>query len=146
MGGLVALTAAARASRDRLAWGMTACVLLVLFGSEVSALHVEVDRVSYGKLVYLPLLIVLALSVRRLARIPPAASLARAALVTLVGAYAIHLFGHRVIEALGWGAATWPYQLKVGLKEGGELAGWLLLLVALWRMAQPGPRATSTTG
>jgi hypothetical protein len=43
----------------------------------------------------------------------------------------VHIFGARVLAALGWGPETVVYQVKVGIKEGAELGGWLLLLIAL---------------
>jgi hypothetical protein len=36
-----------------------------------------------------------------------------------------------VVQALGWGTGSWAYQVKVGLKQGTELAGWLLILLGL---------------
>jgi hypothetical protein len=41
-----------------------------------------------------------------------------------------------VVEALGWGSGSWVYQVKVGIKEGAELAGWLLVVVALTRLTR----------
>jgi hypothetical protein len=45
----------------------------------------------------------------------------------------VHVLGPHVVQALGWGTDSWAYQVEVGLKEGMELAGWLLLVFALWR-------------
>ena len=58
-------------------------------------------------------------------------------MLTLIISYAIHVFGVQAVEALGWGIESLAYQLKVGVKQGTELAGWLLLVLALWRLARP---------
>jgi hypothetical protein len=143
VGSLIALLRAARASRDRRLWAAGGASLLLVFVVEASPVHVQVDRLSYGKLVYLPLLVALSVSVWRLAHGLSSAPLMRAALGALVAAYAIHIFGLHVVEALGWGTGSWAYQLKVGLKEGAELAGWLLLVLVLWRLARVAPVSTS---
>ncbi len=135
-GTVMALLRAGRAG-DRLLWALCGVVLLVLFVVEVSPVHVEVDRLSYGKLIYLPLLITLVAGVTRLAAGRAPASLVRVAVLTLVASYAIHVFGVRIVEALGWGIQSLAYQLRVGVKQGAELAGWLLLVLALWRLARP---------
>lgn len=106
---------------------------------EVSPAHVEVDRLSWGKLIYLPLLVGLAASVGHLAKRFGQNRLMWIALGALAASYAVHVFGPQVVERFGWGTDSWAYQVKVGLKEGSELAGWLLLVIALWRMGQRPP-------
>lgn len=133
--GSLALGHAVGSARDRAAWAATGAVLLALFVVEASPAHVEVDRHSFGKLVYLPLLLVLVVAVWRLAVLPGTASAARVALAVLAVSYSIHLFGLGVVKALGWGPESLAYQIKVGLKQGTELAGWLLLMLVLWRVA-----------
>jgi len=64
------------------------------------------------------------------------APLVRAAILVLIVAYVVHVLGARVVEALGWGSGSWVYQVKVGIKEGAELAGWLLVVVALTRLTR----------
>ncbi len=53
----------------------------------------------------------------------------------LLASLAIHVLGPSAVRALGWGPDSWAYQVKVGLKEGSELAGWVLLLPPLARLA-----------
>jgi hypothetical protein len=53
----------------------------------------------------------------------------------LLASLAIHVLGPSAVRALGWGPDSWAYQIKVGLKEGTELAGWVLLLPPLARLA-----------
>ncbi len=141
IGTVIALLRSTRRDHRRL-WTLSAAVLLVLFVAEASPAHVEVDRIDYGKLIYLPLLIALAIAVGRLAVGRPSLALAAAGGLTLAVAYFIHVFGLHIVELLGWGPQSLAYQLKVGVKQGTELAGWLLLVLALWRLARAAPSAT----
>jgi peptidoglycan/LPS O-acetylase OafA/YrhL len=136
VGALIALLKALQAGDDRKLWSAIAVALLLLFIVEVSPLHVQVDALSYGKLIYLPLLAGLVVSVWRLAAGSDEAVLVRAGLASLIVSYAVHLWGMHVVEALGWGSGSGVYQLKVGIKEGAETGGWLALVWALWRLAR----------
>jgi hypothetical protein len=138
IGAVIAIMPARRVGHRRMLWGAVAGVLALLFIVEVSAVHVIVDRHSYGKLIYLPLLAALVLCLWRLTLGSEQAPLVGAAILILMLAYVVHLFGASVVEALGWGGGSWVYQVKVGIKEGAELAGWLLLVVALGRLARDG--------
>jgi hypothetical protein len=131
-GGALALLRARRAGGRRAWWGATAAALIILFVAEVSPAHVDVDRLSYGKLIYVPLLACLVVCVRRLVDGSDQGTVMWVGLATLAGSYAVHVLGPQVVQTLGWGTDSWAYQLKVGLKEGAELAGWLLLVLALW--------------
>jgi len=138
-GGGLAVRGARRGGGQRGLWVVTATALILLFVAEVSPAHVHVDRLSWGKLIYLPLLVCLAVSVVRLARDSAHSSIMSVALAALAASYAVHIFGPRVVAALGWGTDSSAYQIKVGLKEGLELAGWLLMVIALWRLGQRHP-------
>ena len=138
-GGLAALRAG-RAARRRLWWGATAAALVFLFVVEVSPAHVQVDRLSYGKLIYVPLLGCLVVCVVRLVQGSDQVTMVRVALAVLAASYAVHVLGPGAVRALGWGTDSWAYQAKVGLKEGTELSGWLLLVFALWRVGSPAGR------
>jgi hypothetical protein len=135
---VIAMVTAIRIGHRQTLWGAAAGVLVLLFVVEVSSVHVIVDRHSYGKLIYLPLLTVLVLCVWLLTVGSEQAPLVWAAILVLMLAYVVHVFGARVVEALGWGAGSWVYEVKVGIKEGAELAGWLLLIAALTRLACDG--------
>jgi hypothetical protein len=135
---VITILTAIRAGQRRTLWGAIAGVQALLFVVEVSSVHVIVDRHSYGKLIYLPLLAVLVLCLWLLTMGTEQAPLVCAAILVLMLAYVVHVFGARVVEALGWGSRSLVYQMKVGLKEGAELAGWLLLVVALTRLARNG--------
>jgi hypothetical protein len=62
---------------------------------------------------------------------PLAGRTCRAGCVLLVGAFGLHVFGATVLHALGIGDNSWTYQVKVALKEGLEIAGWLLVASGL---------------
>jgi hypothetical protein len=134
-GAAVALLAAARSIPPRAWWGATAGILILLCLVEASPAHVQVDRVANGKLVYSPLLVVLVVCVWRLLGRSDQAALMFSGLVALFVSYTIHIFGMAVMHALGWASDSWGYQARAALKEGMELAGWLLLVLALWRLA-----------
>jgi len=136
LGGGLAAFRAWHAPRRRRWWGATAAALVFLFVVEVSPAHVQVDRLSYGKLIYVPLLACLVVCVLRLVEGSEQVTEMRVALAALAGSYAIHVLGPDAVRALGWGTDSWAYQVKVGLKEGTELSGWLLLVLALWRSGQ----------
>jgi hypothetical protein len=44
----------------------------------------------------------------------------------LVGSYALHLLGGALADAVG-GEHSWTYQVGAALKEGTEVAGWLIV-------------------
>jgi hypothetical protein len=117
-------------------WAVTATSLFLLFVVEVSPAHVHVDRLAWGKLLYLPLLVCLAASLARLAHGSGHGRIMWVALAALAASYTVHIFGPHVVAAFGWGTDSLAFQAKVGLKEGAELAGWLLMVVALWRIGQ----------
>jgi hypothetical protein len=60
-----------------------------------------------------------------------AARTCRTGCVLLVCAFALHVFGAALLRSLGIGVDSWPYQVKVALKEGLEIAGWLLVASGL---------------
>ena len=132
LGGGMAALRARRAGQRRTWWCATAAGLILLFVIEMSPVHAQIDRLSYGKLVYVPLLICLVMCVVRLLEDSGQATALRVALACLAVSYAVHVLGPAAVRALGWETDSWVYQLKVGLKEGMELSGWALLTWALW--------------
>ena len=44
----------------------------------------------------------------------------------LVLSFAIHVVGGPALAHLGWGGNSWPYQVKVAIKEAAEISGWML--------------------
>ena len=51
----------------------------------------------------------------------------------LVGSYVLHVLGGSLADA--GGEHSWPYQLGVALKEGTEVAGWLIVGLGCCRAA-----------
>lgn len=131
----VALVASRRRAQRGL-WLAAAAALAFLCISETSGLHAEIDKMSWGKLVYIPVLLILAGCLWRLAGAGPARGVIRAGLTLLILSYAIHVLGPHVLQALGLRASNWAYQTKVGLKQGTELAGWLLVLLGVWTLTR----------
>ena len=68
--------------------------------------------------------------------------LIRAGCAILIGSYAIHALGTSVVSALGYGPASWPYQIKLVVKHSGELAGWTIIATGLATI-YPGSRRLS---
>jgi hypothetical protein len=66
----------------------------------------------------------------------------RSGCVLLVIAFGLHVFGALVLKRLGVAVDSWPYQVKVALKEGSELSGWLVIASALAAAAWSARRST----
>lgn len=60
-----------------------------------------------------------------------AARMCRVGCMLLVSAFVLHVFGGPGLHRLGVHDYSWPYQVKVALKEGSEIAGWLLVASGL---------------
>lgn len=132
----VCLAAAWRAPRQRATWVATATVLLFFASDELSGLHTTIGDLRYGKLLYLPLLAVLVYCVWRLTKDGANRVVVRASGALLLASYVIHVLDpHRIARVLAWPAGGWAFQCVVVLKEGMELAGVLLALLALCRTA-----------
>jgi hypothetical protein len=130
------LVAFRRTAEERTTWLLTTVVLAFLAIDEISPLHTKVDAMSWGKLVYAPVLIVLCVCLWRLSQRRTDGVLVRAGVLTLIVSFAIHVLGPHIVHALGWSSAGWAYQTKVALKAGSEVAGWLLVLFGLRQLAR----------
>jgi hypothetical protein len=126
--------AAARPGRRRLAWRVAATAFAVLFVDSITRLH---EHVAHWPLVYAPIVAALAVAVVVVAAGRPAGRLVVAAVALLCVSLAIHVAGPSVVRALGWTAYGFAFQVKVALKEGSELGGWVMLLTGLARRASP---------
>jgi hypothetical protein len=71
---------------------------------------------------------------------PLAGRVCRAGCVLLVCAFALHAFGPAVLHAFGVKDYSWPDQVKIALKEGLEIGGWLLVASGLATTAWFGAR------
>jgi hypothetical protein len=131
-GAAIALAALVRRAREPIAWVLLATILALLFLDEISGLHARVDTLDHGKLLYAPLLALLAAAAWRVTRRTAQLSNLRAGAALLLASYAIHVLEpHSIARALGWSANGWAFQSVVATKEGTELAGLLLALLAL---------------
>jgi hypothetical protein len=135
----VGLIGAWRSQRQRSLWSAVAGILGFLSIDEISSLHAQIDQMSWGKVLYAPILLALCVCVWRLSDGGERSVVVRAGLATLLVSFGIHVFGPHVVHALGWGTDSWAYQAKVALKQGTELAGWLLVLWGLWRLVLSRP-------
>jgi hypothetical protein len=68
------------------------------------------------------------------------------ALALLFLSFAVHVVGAKVVAALGFGADSWPSELKGILKHSSELAGWMLLATGLGAGGQEAHRHDVLTG
>jgi hypothetical protein len=131
-GAVLALFGARRSTTRRRLWISVAVILALFLFDEVSSQLTRFDRISYGKLLYAPLLLVLVISICRLAAGTDQVSLLLVGLLTLLVSYLTHVFVLSLV--IGWGYYSWAYQAVVGIKEGAALGGLVLLLSALWRL------------
>lgn len=119
-------------SSDRWLWCATAAILAAFFVDEASALHGQVGNLD--KLLYAPLLAALVVCVWRLTAKGRERVMVLFGLGTLLLAFAMHVAGLHTLRPLGY--MNYTYQAGVGFKEGTELAGLILVVVALWRRAR----------
>ena len=139
-GAVIGAIGARRVARKRRAWLALAALFAVLFLDNVTRFH---THIGVWPLIYAPLFGGLLVAVLAVSRDTELAGTTVAAIALLVVSLGIHVFGHQLVSDLGWGADSWPYQVKVALKEGTELAGWVLLVPALASLAfrtEPSPR------
>ncbi len=140
LGAAVSLAGARGQPERRATWVANAAMLALFFADEISELHTEIGSLSYGKLLYAPILAVLAYCVWSLTRRGAYFAVVRAAAALLVSAYVIHVLDpHNIARTLGWTVGGWAFQVVVAVKEGTELAGVLLALLALSGAASSPP-------
>jgi hypothetical protein len=122
----------------------------LLLGSLLGLLAVE-NRVRvreqsvHRPLIYVPVLGVLFVAlVWTSLRWPSAARrVLWAGLASLVFSFALHKLAPHVLAHYGYGPGDWPYEVKVSLKESGEVCGWILIATGL--IAAPPNRQASST-
>ena len=133
VGSLAASYGGLKARSRRWQWWATAAILALFLLDELSALHAQIGQASFGKLLYSPILVGLVFSVWLLARDSPQRVIVGTGLATLFICFGVHVIGLRLLRPLGYYSV--PYQAGVGIKEGMELAGLLLIVPALWSLA-----------
>jgi hypothetical protein len=74
---------------------------------------------------------------------PRARAIVRVALLLLAISFVIHIVGPKIIDALGYGYRTWPYEIKALSKHTTELAGWILISAGIFAGGLGGSRITS---
>jgi len=138
-GTVLCVAGAARAGGGgrRRAWRAAAILMAVLLADNVTRLH---EHVPHWPVVYAPLVVGLGVAMAAVAAGRPGARLVHAAVALLCLSLVIHVAGPRAVSALGWSPTSLAFQVKVGLKEGTELAGWVLLLTGLARLVPVGVR------
>jgi hypothetical protein len=52
-------------------------------------------------------------------------------LASLVFSLVLHKAAPSLLAHYGYGPGSWPYEVKVSLKESGEVCGWILIATAL---------------
>ena len=121
----------------RRAWRAAAVLMAVLLADNVTRLH---EHVPHWPVVYAPIVIALGVAMAAVAAGQPGARLVHAAVGLLCLSLVIHVAGPKAVSALGWSPESLAFQVKVALKEGTELAGWVLLLTGLARLVPFGVR------
>jgi hypothetical protein len=132
VGAVACAVGATPAKPRRRAWAAGAGLFAFLLADNVTRLH---EHVSFWPVVYAPVLLALSVSVVLVAEGTELDVVVYSGLGLLVGSLAVHVLGPPVVRTLGWGPDGWAYQVKVAIKEGTELAGWVLVVPALARLA-----------
>jgi hypothetical protein len=124
---LAAVAAAARLRRPALV------ALAALVCLELAVQRLVLHGGSGGLAATLPLVAaILVLLVREAWRLPePCGRCVLLGCALLVTSFALHVLLPPVLSAIGYGAGTWPYEIKVALKHGFEIAGWLTVATGL---------------
>ncbi len=134
IGVLVAVTGAWREPGRRRVWLGTAAIFAVLFLDEISSLHAAIGRSHFGKLVYAPILLALVGCLWRLSEGTRERADLALGLVLLGASFFMHTVGVHLLLRLGYW--TEVYQAGVGIKEGCELAGLLVVMLVLFRIRE----------
>jgi hypothetical protein len=85
-------------------------------------------RLPHGTALLLPVLAVVLVLLLRVGRVAPRRieRLLQAAVICLAVSLVVHVLGPPALAAVGWHSGDWQYQIKIAVKEGTELAGWIL--------------------
>jgi hypothetical protein len=135
--GAVICAARAAGAPSRGWWALAAVLFFVLLVDNVTRLH---DQVSFWPLVYAPVLAGLAVAIVRVAGHPRTAPWAYTGLGLLFASLVIHVFGPDVLRMAGSGPLGWGHEVKAAVKEGLEVAGWILIVPALVLTSAPPAR------
>jgi hypothetical protein len=128
-----AASAVSVAARFREAAPVALAMLLTFLAIDhMTKLH---EEVPHWRLAYLPPLAVTFLALAGVARGPVRASrsLLACGVALLAASLALHEIGEWLMERLGASSDSVTYQLKLAVKHGTEVAGWLLVALGLAR-------------
>jgi hypothetical protein len=79
----------------------------------------------------------------------PARTVLRVGLFVLAFSFVVHIIGPKIIDHLGYGYGTWPYEIKGMIKHSAETGGWILVdtgVLAGWAaVRQPRRRPMKST-
>ena len=128
-----AIAGSLRAVSRRGTWRSTAVILGLFFLDEATPVHAAIDSSRLGKLVYVPLLLGLVGCFWLLAANSDQRTPVLAGITILFLSFAMHVAGVPSLRVLGYFNGV--YQASVGLKEGLESAGLVLIVPSLWRLA-----------
>jgi hypothetical protein len=123
-------------------WVIAGVVFAILFADGATRAH---DHLAHWALVLLPMLVVLGGALLLATAGDAVAPAVVAGLALLATSFVVHATGPHLVKAAGWPPDGFAYQVKVALKEGLELAGWVVVLIALLTVAgRQGLRQTTT--
>jgi hypothetical protein len=131
-GAVTSVIAARSGVRRARTWWTAGALFAFLAVDGATRIH---EHIPAWPVVYAPVLVCLCVAVASLAEGTDEEPVVRAGIALLALSIVIHVFGPGVVHRLGWSPEGWAYQSKVALKEGTELAGWVLLVPALVRLA-----------
>jgi hypothetical protein len=126
-----AIAGSTRAASRQTIWRSTALILGLFFLDEATPLHAVIASSKFGKLVYVPILLGLVTCLWLLAADSDQRTPVMAGITILVLSFAMHVVGVPTLRSLGYFNGI--YQASVGLKEGLETAGLLVVVPSLWR-------------
>lgn len=113
-------------------WHAATWLFAFLLVDNVTRIH---EHVPHWPVVYLPILLAVSAALLVLSAGSDQQRLVVVGLGLLMSSLVIHVVGPSAIDALGWSPLSWQYQVKVALKEGLELAGWVVMVPVLLRLA-----------
>lgn len=123
-GAVAALALRERSAGLALLGGLLACFAV----DDAVQLHLRLG--PEWEALYLPLLLPALILLARLSRLADtkAGWLVRAGAAALGASVVLGAAG-RALPLAGWGRGAWEYPLKVAVKQGAELAGWVLVAI-----------------
>jgi hypothetical protein len=127
---LVCLVRSYRLPAERRPYLVTGLLLAFVAVENRARFH---EEAVHRPAIYVPLLGALTLALLWLSRRwpAPAKHAVWAGLVALAWSFALHKVAPHLLADAGYGPGDWPYELKVSLKESGELCGWILIATGL---------------